>query len=119
MLEFQLPTGFLNGEPPSWYAIVRPGALRPSRYDGVPRQAANEAEPRIFILEQGGESDVFVSEYAEDLSYITDSWYPTREFAAEDLETRFGDQLGPWSPVPGEESNPESYVLQSTSSASL
>jgi hypothetical protein len=118
MLDFQLPNGFLSGDPPSWYAVIRPAELRPARYDGVPRHAAEASESRILILEAGAEGDVFVSEYAEDFGYVTDTWFAAREAAVDDVEQRFGDQLGVWLPVPAEESDPESYVLRTLSSFS-
>ena len=112
MLEFLLPRGLLDGDPPSWYAVVRPDQLHAPSYDGKPRCGAEGAEPRILIMEAGGESDVFVSQYAEDLGYLTDSWYPTREAAIQDCEAAFGDQLGTWQPIPEGESHPEGYVLR-------
>ena len=116
MPDFLLPNGFLDGEPPEWYAVIRPTEFRPARYDGVPRKAADGAEPRILIVEAGTVGDVFVSEYAGDFGYITDRWYSTREAAVEDIEARFGAELGPWLPVPDEESPPEGYVLRALSS---
>lgn len=112
MLEFQLPPGLLDGDPPSWYAVVRPEDLYPPTYDGTPRGAPEGAAPRILIMEAGGERDVFVSQYAENLGYLTDIWYPTREAALEDCEALFGESLGAWQAIPGGESHPESYVLQ-------
>src|SRR5688572_30604953 len=53
MLEFELPAGLLDGDPPSWYAVVRPDELRAPTYDGTPRAASEGAEPRILILEAG------------------------------------------------------------------
>lgn len=111
MLEFLQPPGLLDGEPPSWYAVVRPDDLTPPSYDGKPRAAADDAEPRILIMEPGDDSDVFVSQYDAALGYITDNWYPTRESAIADCEDRFGKDLGPWTPVPEKESSPEQYVL--------
>ena len=43
MLEFQLPAGLLDGNPPSWYAVVRAGELQPPAYDGTPRSAPEGA----------------------------------------------------------------------------
>lgn len=111
MLEFQLPAGLLDGDPPSWYAVVRAHELHTPTYDGTPRAAPEGAEPRILIMEPGGENDVFVSHYAENLGYLTDAWFPTRESAVQDSEATFGDELGPWLPVPGRESHPERFVL--------
>ena len=110
MHEFELPAGFLDGEPPSWYAVVRPMELQPPSYDGAPRRAAEGAQPRILILEAGGESDVFVSYYAEDLGYLTDEWFPTREAAVGCFEKAFAG-LGPWNPIPSDVVHPESFVL--------
>lgn len=117
MHEFLLPPGLIDGEPPSWYAVVRPMELRTPSYDGIPRSAATGASPRILILEPGGEHDVFVSEYAEDLGYITDSWFATREAALEDADDRFGDGLGPWLPIPAPEAHPETFVLRALASS--
>ena len=115
MLEFLLPVGLLDGEPPSWYALVRPDDLRPAPYDGVPRAARSGAEPRILVLEAGGAADAFVAEYAADLGYISDAWFPTREAAVSDAVARFGDSLGPWLPVPAAEDPPEHFVLSAVS----
>ena len=117
MLEFQLPPGLLDGDPPSWYTVIRPDEFQPPPYDGTPRGGAEGAEPRVLIMEAGGESDVFVSQYAQDLGYLTEVWYSTREAALQDLKTMFGDDLGPWLPVPEGESHPESYVLSRLASA--
>lgn len=111
MLEFLQPPGLLDGNPPSWYAVVRPDDFSVPIYDGQPRAAAQNAEPRVLIMEPGDESDVFVSRYDSSLGYITDAWYPTREAAISDCEELFGDDLGPWTPVPEAESKPERYVL--------
>ena len=111
MLEFQLPAGLLDGNPPSWYAVVRAGELQPPAYDGTPRSAPEGAEPRILIIEAGGEHDTFVSYYAADLGYLTDAWFATREAAIQDAEVTFGEDLGPWLPVPHGESHPETFVL--------
>ena len=116
MLEFQSPAGLLDGKPPSWYAVIRPDDLKPPEYDGTPRAAADGAEPRILTMEAGGTHDVFVSEYAETLGYITDSWFPTREAALDDSDDRFGEDLGQWLPVPENESHPESFVLRTLAS---
>lgn len=110
MLEFLQPPGLLDGDPPSWYAVVRASELSPPAYDGKPRAAADGAEPRILIMEPGDESDVFVSTYDATLGYITDTWYPTREAAITDSEEQFGSDLGPWTPIPDNESA-EEYVL--------
>jgi hypothetical protein len=117
MHEFLFPTGLIHGNPPSWYAVVRPTELRAPSYDGIPRPAATGALPRILILEPGDERDAFVSEYAEDLGYITDSWFATREEAVEDADRRFGDSLGPWMAVAAHETHPESFVLGALASA--
>jgi hypothetical protein len=114
MLEFLLPPGFLDAEPPYWYAVVRAASLPARDYDGVPRGAAADAETRILVFEPGGEGiegGVFVARYSESLGYITDSWYATREAAAEDIAEEFGDGLGPWTPVPPDEDDPERHVL--------
>jgi hypothetical protein len=116
MLEFQLPAGLLEGDPPSWYAVVRAHELHTPAYDGTPRAAPAGAEPRILIMEAGGERDVFVSHYAEDLGYLTDLWFATREAAVQDSEATFGEELGPWLPIPSGESHPESFVLQELAS---
>ena len=110
MLEFLQPPGLLDGNPPSWYALVRAQGLSPPAYDGNPRAAANGAEPRILIMEPGDESDVFVSTYDATLGYITDTWYLTREAALTDCEEQFGNDLGPWTPIPDND-NAEEYVL--------
>ena len=116
MLDFLQPRGLLEGDPPSWYVVIRPHELRAPSYDGTPRGAPEGAEPRILLMEAGGESDVFVSQYAENLGYLTDTWYPTRESAVEDCQALFGGDLGPWQPIPESESNPESYVLRQLAS---
>jgi hypothetical protein len=111
MLEFELPPGLLDGEPPSWYAVIRSDELHAQEYDGTPRAAPEGAEPRILIMEPGDESDVFISSYDGQLRYLTDSWYPTREAAVADCETEFGDHLGPWTPIPEDEPDVEKYAL--------
>jgi hypothetical protein len=117
MDEFLLPTGLIDGDPPSWFAVVRPAELRAPSYNGIPRPAATGALPRILILEPGDKHDAFVSEYAEDLGYITDGWFATREEAVEDADRRFGDSLGPWVPVSADQTHPESFVLGILSSS--
>jgi hypothetical protein len=111
MLEFSLPEGLLDGDPPYWFAVIDPGNFHPPPYDGT-RKGATGAEPRILVLEPGGEMDAFVSQYAGNLGYITDSWYPTREAALEDAVSVFGELLGPWVPVPVGESDPEAFILR-------
>ena len=114
MLEFLRPTGFLEAEPPYWYALVRPDDLPAGSYDGVPRGAEEGAETRVIVFEPAGygiEGGVFVSRYDASCGYIGDSWYPTREAAVTDLENEFGDSLVPWTPVPAEEEDAERYVL--------
>ncbi|MDB4906257.1 MAG: hypothetical protein JWO05_1041 [Gemmatimonadetes bacterium] len=114
MLEFLLPAGFLDAEPPYWYAVVRPSDLSFASYDGEPRRAPPDAETRVVVFEPAGEGiegGVFVSRYAASLGYITDSWYPTREAAITDVSHELGEELGPWTPVPESEDHPESYVL--------
>src|ERR1700722_7590280 len=110
MLEFLQPPGLLEGDPPSWYAVVRADELSPPTYDAKPRTAADGAEPRILIMEPGDESDVFVSTYDATLGYISDMWHPTREAAVAYCEGHFGHDLGSWNPVPENESA-EEYVL--------
>ncbi len=113
MLEFLLPPGLIDAEPPYWFATIRGAELPRQHYDGVPRPAVNlEAEPRILVLEPGGAADVFVSHYAADLGYLTDTWYATREAALEDLAAIHGTDLDTWRPVPESESHPETYILR-------
>jgi hypothetical protein len=114
MLEFLQPPGLLDGNPPSWYTVVRADELSPPTYDAKPRAARDGAEPRILILEPGDERDVFVSTYNATLAYITDTWYRTREAAIADCEERFGNDLGSWTPIPENESA-EPYVLSRVS----
>jgi hypothetical protein len=116
LLEFIQPPGLLNGDPPSWYAVIRPDELPPTVYDTTPRSAPDGASPRIFIMEPGAESDVFVSTYDCSLAYITDIWYPTREQAITSCDEQFGSELSPWMPIPENES-PEKYVLSTIASA--
>jgi hypothetical protein len=111
LLDFLAPQGLLEGDPPSWYAVVRPNELRAVPYDGKPRAAIEGAEPRVLILEPGDESDVFVSKYDATLAYVTDVWYRTREAAIEELDTEFGKDLGPWMPIPEDVPHAETYVL--------
>ena len=66
-------------------------------------------------MEAGGERDVFVSHYAEDLGYLTDLWFATREAAVQDSEATFGEELGPWLPIPSGESHPRKLRLAATS----
>jgi hypothetical protein len=110
MLEFLQPPGLLDGNPPSWYAVVRANELSPPAYDAKPRAAADGAEPRILIMEPGDQSDVFVSAYDATLGYITDTWYATREAAVADCEEHFGNDLGAWTPIP-EGEIAEEYAL--------
>jgi hypothetical protein len=110
MLEFLYPSGLIDGDPPSWYAVVRVAELNPPTYDGNPRVAADGAQPRVLIMEPGHENDVFLSTYDATLAYITDTWYPTREAVITDCEHQFGDDLSPWTPIPENESA-EEYVL--------
>jgi hypothetical protein len=116
MLEFQLPAGLLNGDPPSWYATIGSDASWPEHFDGTRRAAALGSAVRVVILEPGGELDVFVSEYAETLGYIMDRWFPTRESAIQDYDQMFGDQLGSRHAIPEAESHPEGYVLRALAS---
>ena len=111
MFEFHLPAGLLEGDPPAWYAVVRHHEFHPPHYDGKPRAATDGAQPRILIMEPGGESDVFVSLYAEDFGDLTDLWFPSREEAVQGCEDTVGDELGAWQPIPHGESRPESFVL--------
>jgi hypothetical protein len=115
MYEFLLPIGLLAGEPPYWYAVVRPNEFPPTPYTGQPRNGSPEAETRVLILEPGGGIDAFLSPYDASLAYQTDSWYPTREAAVEDVTEEFGDSLGAWTPVPEEEHDAELFVLRRVS----
>jgi hypothetical protein len=116
MLDFLQPPGLLEGDPPSWYVVIRPDNLPPTVYDGRPRNAPDGATPRILIMEPGAEFDVFVSSYDCTLAYITDMWYPTREQAIESCDEQFGADVSPWIPIP-ENENPEEYVLSTIASA--
>ena len=97
MLDFLLPPGFLDAEPPYWYAVIR----------------APAATARVLVFEPGGEGlegGVFVTRYGPALDYLTETWYPTREAAIADVTEEFGDDLGPWTPVPESERDVERYL---------
>ena len=111
MLEFLLPPGLIDGEPLDWYAVVRPTEFRGTAYDGKPFSAASGAEARILILESLDEGTAFVSRYAADFGYITDTSYGSREEAIADCSSEFGDQLGTWTPIPDGVDHAETYVL--------
>ena len=115
MLEFLLPPGLLEAEPPYWFAVVRAADLpRGAKYHGPPRRAEPQAETRVIVLEPAGggpEGGVFACRYDALLGYITDTWSATREAAVEGLTAEFGPDLGPWTPVPEGERDPETYVL--------
>ena len=120
MLEFLLPPGLLDAEPPYWYVVIRPHSLPRQAYDGVPRTDV-DAEPRILVFEPAGEGvegGVFVARYAASLGYITDSWYATREEAIEHVVQEFGEDLGPWTAVPEGEADAELYVLRTVARGS-
>lgn len=113
MLDFQLPPGLIDGDPPHWFAVISPGrplSLPPG--DSGHPAAAEGAEPRVLILEPGGEDDAFLSRYDAGLGYITDEWHSTREAAIEGANEEFGDELGPWSPIP-EGEDAELFVRRS------
>ena len=117
MLEFLLPAGLLAGEPLNWYAIIRPESFRPPPGADEPRAAPEGAEPRVLLFESFQEGLVFISRYAGDLAYITDTGYPNREDAVADCAEEFGEDLGQWTPIPDDVEDLERYVLGSLASA--
>ena len=116
MLEFLLPNGLLDADPPYWYAVIRQAEFSARTYDGVRRPAGPSAETRIVVLEPGGEGaagGTFVARYDAAFGYIADEWYATRELAVEEVTSEFGGALGQWMSVPEQETDPEGYILAS------
>ena len=112
MLEFLLPEGVLNGEPPYWYAVIGAGAGRAvPGYDGSRHPAPDGAKALVLVLEPGGEDDAFLSAYDATGGFIEDTWYPSREEALESAASEFGAALGTWQPVPEGTDDPELFVL--------
>ena len=99
MLDFLLPAGLLDGEPLNWFAFVSRAG-----------EAGGAEAPRVLILESFAEGAAFVSRYAADFRYLTDTGYPSREAAVEDCANEFGHALGVWTPIPEGETNLEAYV---------
>lgn len=115
MLEFLLPQGLLSAEPGFWYAIIGDEAVPARGYDGIPRAAEEGAATCVVMLEPAGEGiegGAFVARYSASLGYISDAWFASREAAIEDIVAEFGEEVGPLTPVPDDESDPEAYVLR-------
>jgi hypothetical protein len=114
MLEFLLPKGLIEADPPSWFAVV---GSEPFSwvYDGKPRPAPEDAATRILILEAAasGVPDAFVSHYDEMCGFIGDFWFATREAAIEDAAAEYGQLLDAWTPIPDDEPDSETFALQS------
>jgi hypothetical protein len=98
MLEFLLPAGLVEGDPPYWFALV--GSAPSERLTGHGASAGAATGQRSLLLEPGGDTDAFLSEYDQRGSFLGDTWYGTREEALEDASQKFGPTLGEWRPVP-------------------
>lgn len=117
MLDFLLPDGLLNGEPPFWFAVVGGAHGLPSGYDGVPRPGRTDAETRVVVLEPAGEDDAFLCRYDAALGFQGDGWFATREEAVAAAEEEFGEGLGRWRPIPADATHPETFALRAACAA--
>jgi hypothetical protein len=114
VLDFLLPAGLVESDPPYWFAIVSPKFAAGPTGHGAEVASPPDATPnaRFLLLEPGGAADAFMSKYDQQGSFMGDTWYATREEALQDASEEFGPALGEWRPVPASDiGTAERYVL--------
>jgi hypothetical protein len=112
VLDFEYPTGLLDGLPSHWYAVVGTGAGRVVRdYQGMANAPVGSPVALLILEPGGGDQDAFVSRYDAQGRYVSDSWYRTREDALEDAAAGYAIGVGDWHSVPDETVDIEVFVF--------